>query len=146
MQPLLHRAGSLSWLPLQDVPRHQLALLLDHRFHGGLAECTDQLVLQVGLAGEEAQLLEARTVRDRAVANLLESTAEVAFLGCVVQSRETWPPARGPQVLEEATHVGGAAQVHDLDHLLLEVPPLARGQGKQGGPVAGSLDEDEGSR
>ena len=66
VQLVLHAPGSLRRLPLQDLPRHQLALLLDHRFHGRCAERADQLVLEVGLAGEEPQLLEPGTVRDRA--------------------------------------------------------------------------------
>ena len=76
----------------------------------------------------------------------LEATAEVALLRCVVHPGESWPAALGGQVLEEAADVGGAAQVHDLDLLVLQVSPLTRGQCQQRGPVAGSLDEDEGSR
>ncbi len=133
----------LGRLPLQDPPGHQLALLLDHRFHGGGTERADQLVLEVGLAGEEPQLLEASPVRDGAASTPLETSAEVALLGGVVQPGEAWLPPGRVQVLEEATHVGRPGEVHDLDHLLVEVPPQAGGEGQQRDPVAVSLDEDE---
>ncbi len=146
VQLVLDRASELCRLALQDVPGAQLALFLDHCFDDSRAERADKLALEVGLAGEEAQLLEPCTIRDKAMTRSLEAAAEVTLLWCVVESRETWPAGGGLQVPEEAPHLGGATQVDHLDHLFLQVPSLSRGQREQGSPVTGSLDEDEGSR
>ena len=113
---------------------HEVApLFLDHCLDRLGAERADQLGLEIGFAGEEAQLFEARTVRDCAVATSFEAAAEVTLLWCVVQPCESWLLPLGGQVLEEASDVGGAAKVHDLDLLVVEVPALARGQCEQGG-------------
>ena len=81
-------AGRPGGLLLESAERPKVALGIDDPFHGGDAERTDQLVLEVCVAHVEAERLQPGAREVRPEAGLLEGTPEVALLRDVAQPRQ----------------------------------------------------------
>ena len=70
-------------------------LLLDDCEHGGGAERADELVLEIGFAHEEAELLQVGAREIRPHAGALERPQEGAFLADVAEARQLHVEAAG---------------------------------------------------
>ena len=131
MELFLEWASAVRGLLLVRPERAQLVLLSEHSLHSLRPDRPRQLVLEVALAGVEADALESPAV----VA--AQRAQEVPFLPGVVEARE-------PEVavlLEQARQVPVAAHRHDRDALRLEVAATAARERLDGEAVARALDE-----
>ena len=137
--------GPLDRLALQDPERGELALRVDHLEHPAFADRADQLVLEIGDAGEEAELLQSTAVLDRAQTRALETAGEETLLRGVVQPGEAEPGVVSQVLDQEAPDVGGTAQLDDLDALGRQVATEPDGQRLHGGPVTRALDHEDGA-
>jgi predicted metal-dependent enzyme (double-stranded beta helix superfamily) len=117
-------------------------VLGDELLHAAGAERADQLVLEVGLADVEAERLHPGARELRAEAGALERALEVAFLAGVHEAGDL----DAVEAPEETADRLRSADRHDGDALGREVAATAVGERLDRDPVAGALDEDDGTR
>jgi hypothetical protein len=133
----------LGGLALEGPERPELPLALDQPLHGGGAEAADQLVLQVGLAHEEAERGQLGPAEIRAEAGPLQTAPEVDLLAGVAEAGQGQAQPSGTEPLQEPPDAPGPAHRDDDDALGGEVPAAAGGQGLEGDLVAGPLDQHD---
>jgi hypothetical protein len=138
--PQLLRAGPvpLRGLLLEGAERPELSLRRYHLLHRGDAQRTDQLVLEVGDADEEAGPGEVRTQ-----ASPLQAAPEIALLRRVAQAghRDVEPVRAEP--VEETSDVRGTAHRHHGDAFGGQVVAATDGQRVHRSGVAQPLDKDD---
>jgi hypothetical protein len=143
---LLSRAASPRGLLLECAKRAEVTFSLNDLFHGGGADGTDQLVLQVCRADEEAQPLHAGPSEPAAEAGPLETAPEVSLLSGIAETGQPdVQPARAEQVQELSDGLG-ASDRDNGDPLGIEVATTALSQGLQRALVAQSLDKHSSPR
>jgi kynurenine formamidase len=103
-------------------------------------EGTDQLVLEISVADEEAQRLQIRPRQIRAHSGALERTRVAPLLARVAETGDPDVARTGQEPSERLR----AADRHDRDALGVEVTTAARGQSLERYAIADSLDEDNG--
>jgi hypothetical protein len=84
----VERAFSLVWLVLEGPQLRQVALVLDEELDLSRSEGADQLVLEVGHAHEEADLLHLRSGEVRAQTGCLQAATDEPLLSGVAQPRQ----------------------------------------------------------
>ena len=124
----------------------ELALLLDDRQHRGLAQGTDQLVLEVDDAHEEAKPLHVVARQVRAQPGLLERAAEPTLLSGVAETGETQVEASRAKARERTPDRLRAADGDDGDALGGEIRATPRGQSLDRQAIADALDEHDCAR
>ena len=141
---LLDRPAAPLGLLLQRAERAQVSLGRDNLLDGVRAERADQLVLEIGVADEEAERFEVLARQRRAEARVLETAAELPLLAGVAETAEPEPePARSVE-LDEAADRLRAADRQDDDPFRLEIASPALGQRLEREAVTQPLDEDDG--
>lgn len=118
----------------EALQRPELAGARDDRLGGVRAERADQLVLEVGVAGEEVR---------RRYAGRREPAPHDRLRGSVVQTRDVDAQPLRPVAQRERPDVGDAAHRHDRHALLGEGAAEPRGERLQRDPVAVPFDEDD---
>ena len=137
MKLLVAEALALCRLPLQDPQRPDLTLLFDHLLHCRDAQRPDQLVLEIGIADEEAQPLQVETE-----AGPRKSAPEPERLSCIAQAGQSEVRTSRAEPIEKAPDVRRPAHRHDGDSLRVKIAPGAGGQRLDGALVTDTLDED----
>ncbi len=142
----LDASRPLCGLLLEDPERGELALVVDHPFHGRGAERADELVLEIALADEEAEPLELLPGLPDVEPRPLERTPVVAFLTCIAEPRQPDPMPAFAEQREKRADPLRASELHDLHALLVEVAAQPSCQRLDRNPVALTLDEYERAR
>src|SRR4029453_7757627 len=139
-QLLLDGASLPRRLLLKRAKRSQIALGLDHLFHGRRSMGADQLVFEVFDADEEADPPHAAPREVRAEPGPFEPAHELALFGGVTEPREL--QALRNEHVEAAADRLGAAHRHERNPGGIEVDASMVGQRLDRDQVAGPLDED----
>ena len=132
-----------SRLFLKGAERVEVALSVDHPFHGGGAERADQLVLQVCDANVKAELFHLGASEIGAEFGSLEPAPEVALLAGVTEACESYVQALGAKPTQEVPDCLRAANRHNRDALNVEIAASAFGQRFNRDLVAGPFDEHD---
>lgn len=72
---------------LEATERRELGLCVEHIFDGFRAECSNQLILEIGDAGEEASRLE-RLLGCNGASGSRKRATHMGFVGSVVHAAE----------------------------------------------------------
>ena len=143
---LLSCALSPLWLLLQCAKRSQLALSLNDPFHRLGTQSTDQLVLQVCRADEEAQPLHVGAGEPGAEAGPLEAAPEVILLPGVADTGQPHAQPRRAEQVEELSDRLRAPDWHNRDLLSTKVATAALGQRLDRTLVAQPLNQHDRTR
>ena len=133
-------------LVLERAESSEVSLGLGDPLHGLGAVGADQLLLQVSDADIEAQLLHVVAREAGAQAYPLESSAEVALLAGVTETRQRDVESLRPELRKESPDGLCAADRHDRDALGVEIAATPLGECFERTLVADSFDEDDCSR
>lgn len=143
-QLALHGPLTLRGLFLEDAERAQLTLGLDHFLHLLRAEGADQLVLQVGHADVEAELLHLVATAGGADARRLQPLLEEVLLAGVAETGQPDVDPLRAEHLQEPPDTGGTSERYDGDPLRVEPSAVPGGQHFERDPVAVPLDQHDG--
>ena len=133
---------SLGRLFLEGPERPQLALRLDELLDRVHSEGPDQLVFEIGVAGEEAQRFQVGMVAGCVVARLGQTPSDIGGLGDVVEPGEGGVRASGTEPAEEVADVRRPSHRDDVDSAGDEVVTPPRRECLDRRLVAGSLHEE----
>ena len=137
----LDRPLALGRLALQDSERGELALFVDDALDLVDTEGPNQLVLEIEIAGEEAEPFHVLQREAGPHARTLETAPVGALLTDVAQSSDTHAPAPGPERAQIPEHVGRTTDRHDRHTGGDEIDVAPAGQCLDGGLVAHTLHE-----
>lgn len=143
---LLNRAASPLGLLLQCAKRSQVALSLDDPLHRLGTQSTDQLVLQVCRAYEEAQPLHVSASEPGAEASPLEAAPEVVLLPGVTDTGQPHVQPRRAEQVEELPDRLRATDWRNRDPLSTKVATTALGQRLHRTLIAQPLDQHDRTR
>ena len=136
----MHRRAAMLRHRLEASERGELALSLKHTLHGLGSQCPNQLVFEVGDAGEEAQRFKRLVGRDRdARAN--KRTADVALVGDVVHAAELCTGVLVYELDKKPREVRYAIGCQDLDVMRVEIAAEKVGERTNSADVAVPFDE-----
>ena len=122
----------------------EIAARLEDRLDPCRSEGSDQLILEVGLADEETEVLEIGWRRTQRLPGPLERAPVVAFLGRVDGPRQRQVGPGGAEPVDRVPDVLRAAHRDDRDTRRSQIVPAPRGEGLEGALVAHVLDEHDG--
>ena len=122
----------------------EIAARLEDRLDPCRSEGSDQLILEVGLADEETEVLEIGWRRTQRLPGPLERAPVVAFLGRVHEPRQPQVEPGGAEPVDRESNVLRTAHRDDRDTRRSQIVPAPRGEGLEGALVAHALDEHDG--
>lgn len=145
MELLLNGPPSPFRLPLEGAERRQVALSIDDLFHGGRAERSDQLILQVRDADVETESFHLVATEVGAETRLLETAPEVALLADVAQARQPYVQTCRAEDLQEGSDIRRTPHRDDRDAVGVEIPTAPDRQRLQRELIADPFNQDDGT-
>jgi hypothetical protein len=128
-------------LLLERPEASKVAVRVNHLYHRGGTEGTDQLVLQVRDADIETQPFEIGACEVGAEAGSLETMLEAALLGGVAETRQLEVEPLRPEPGDEASDCLRASDRHDGNALGLQIATAALSERLDRELVAGPFNE-----
>src|SRR5262245_1057069 len=138
----LRAAAALRGLGLEDAKRYELTLCVEQALDRRSAQRADQLVLQIGVTGEEAERFEAIVGVTDNHPGAPQRLAQLPLLGRVVQSSQAQPYPLRSEYHSKMGDFRHAAGWHDDDVLRIEVIATPLGQRLQRALIAPTLDQN----
>lgn len=140
-QLLVERSISLSGLCLEAAKRTQLTLRLEHRLDPRATHGTNQLILEISDAHEEAELFDRWTGQASTEPGPLQSVDDVTFLGVVVETGDPYVTVGRVEPGQHAREVGHPSGRHHDESISRQIPARSLGKGLHGRGIAGPLDQ-----
>jgi HD-GYP domain-containing protein (c-di-GMP phosphodiesterase class II) len=139
---LVDRPAALRRLLLQDAERGEFSLAVDEPLDPVDADRTDQLILEVGHAGEEPESLDLRSAPRRTEAGVLEGAPNDPLLRFVVQPDDPTVGVIGANAGEKVPVIGDAVRRNHLQFAVAGRVEATR-QRRDRSRVAVALDEHD---
>jgi hypothetical protein len=128
---------------LEPSERDELALSLEHALYGLCSQRPNQLVFEIGDAGEETERFKGLVGRDRD-GRVSERTADMPLVGDVVQAAELCTWVCVDELHQQLREVRYAIRRQDLDMVHGEIATEEIGELANSARVAVSFDEHKG--
>ena len=121
----------------------EIAVGADDLLDARRAERADQLVLQVGDANEEPELLHVRAREVGTKAGTLERAAKHRLLAGVAEAGDPWAVHSGAELLQEGSDAVRSSERNDPYSSPLEVHPAPLGQRFDRDLIAHPFDDND---
>jgi hypothetical protein len=143
---LVCRAPMLRWLLLKDSKRTKVSVRLeDLPDHGG-AETSNQLILQICVADEEPKRFHTVAIEVGAKTGPLQTAPEIVLLASVAQTRQSDAETKRAEQRNKLSNRPRPSHRHDGNAFSTEIATVPRGERFNGGLIAGSFDEYDGTQ